>query len=490
MGREIWRPVAAATAGLLCAGALGCLPRDEASCVDADGDGYGDPRHDTQGCDLAGADCDDQDPGVHPGAWEGCDGRDTDCDGVLAGDEVDGDGDGLAACRGDCDDSDPLTHPGAPELCDGLDNDCDGAPGADEIDGDGDGVPACGGAGVDPDCDDSDPAVYPGAADICDGVADNDCDGVTDPQELDGDGDGFSACDGDCDDGDPDLDPVDGDGDGFSPCELDCDDADPAVHPGAADACDGVADNDCDGQPDPGEADVDGDGISTCDGDCDDGDPDAYPGAPETCLDGVDQDCDGGDLPIAPGELGFCLDDLYVGSIAEPALVAAPLAVYGNSGASGDDTTSGSIDNVEVVVDGLVAFGDGFEVDLSDWQPFGDPAPAIVAGGNPGTCLMTSGDDCGPSGAWTVQPFDWASTAWVVTADLRISIADPDHNAIVAIMDGTVPDPCGGQMPSALIQVSFAGVDNVLRFAVAGVDTLAVPDPGIGTWHGITVVRP
>ena len=490
MGRIRRWSIGAAIAGLLCASCLGCLPSSEASCVDEDGDGYGDPRSDLEGCDQAGADCDDRDPGVHPGAWEGCDLRDTDCDGVLAPDEVDADGDGFASCRGDCDDADAATYPGAAEICDGIDNDCDGAPGADELDGDGDGAPACGAAGQDPDCDDTDPGVHPGAADVCDGVADNDCDGQTDPQELDADGDGASGCDGDCDDESADLNPWDGDGDGFSPCELDCDDADPGVHPGAADACDGVADNDCDGQPDPGEADADGDGTSLCEGDCDDADPAAYPGAPEICLDGIDQDCDGVDLPVLSGELGFCLDGEYVGAIAEPALVTAPLAAYGNSGEFGDDPTSGLVDNVRVVVDGLIAFDEDFEGDLGAWLPFGDPASGLVPLGNPGFALMTAGDACGPSGAWTAQPFAWSSVSWSVSADMRIAAADPNHNAIVALMDGTVPDPCGGQMPSAVVQASYAGVDNVLRFAVAGVDTLAVPDPGLGVWHGVTIVRP
>jgi len=42
--------------------------------------------------------------------------------------------------------------------------------------------------------------VFPGAEDICDGVWDNNCDHVADALEVDDDGDGYSECEGDCDD--------------------------------------------------------------------------------------------------------------------------------------------------------------------------------------------------------------------------------------------------------------------------------------------------
>jgi hypothetical protein len=63
-------------------------------------------------------------------------------------------------------------------VCDGRDNDCDGQidDGAGE-DADGDGYTPCQG-----DCDDTNPRVNPGAEEICDGVnrLDNDCDGLID----------------------------------------------------------------------------------------------------------------------------------------------------------------------------------------------------------------------------------------------------------------------------------------------------------------------
>lgn len=51
----------------------------QASCIDADGDGY--YAH-TALC-PAGRDCDDNDPAVNPGAMERCDGKDTNCDGFM-----------------------------------------------------------------------------------------------------------------------------------------------------------------------------------------------------------------------------------------------------------------------------------------------------------------------------------------------------------------------------------------------------------------------
>jgi hypothetical protein len=217
--------------------------------TDADGDGHPDT-----------VDCDDNDPAVHPGAAEVCDGVDNDCD-VATDETLDADGDGFAAiCDADCDDADAGAYPGATELCDGLDNDCDGSVAAYEADVDGDGVMDCDG-----DCDDNDPAVYPGAEEICDGV-DNDCVPATDEN-------------------------ADHDADGMTPCTGDCDDSDATVYDGATELCDGL-DNDCDGMPLLGEIDADGDGTASCAGDCDDADAAVYPGAGEVC-DGVDNNCDG-----------------------------------------------------------------------------------------------------------------------------------------------------------------------------------------------------
>src|SRR5262249_17886319 len=54
----------------------------------------------------------------------------------------DSDGDGFSICT-DCNDSDASVHPGAAEICDGIDNDCNGL--IDEADQDGDGFRLCAG---------------------------------------------------------------------------------------------------------------------------------------------------------------------------------------------------------------------------------------------------------------------------------------------------------------------------------------------------------
>ncbi len=90
---------------------------------------------------------------------------------VLA--DADGDGeDTLEAGGADCDDGDATIHPGADDPCgDDVDADCDPS-GDDDCDADG--------ATTDVDCDDADPAAYPGATETGPDDRDEDCDGRVD----------------------------------------------------------------------------------------------------------------------------------------------------------------------------------------------------------------------------------------------------------------------------------------------------------------------
>ncbi len=165
-------------------------------------------------------------------------------------------------------------------------------------DGDGDGV-----SEVDGDCQPDDPATYPGASEVCDGK-DNDCDGDVDEEPdgpvwfFDGDGDGvgnsgeaLAAC----------VQP-----EGFVAEDGDCNDADADIHPGRAEACNDI-DDDCDGTVDEDAPatrswypDADGDGygnpatpLDIC----------ADPGGGYV-LEGTD--CDDADATVHPGAAEQC----------------------------------------------------------------------------------------------------------------------------------------------------------------------------------------
>ncbi len=321
--------------------------------ADLDDDGYGDPNEPILVCtpgpnqSTNASDCDDNDPGVHPGADEICDGIDQDCDDGLPDGGIDegvtqtwyadsdGDtfGDPNAPVEGcsqpentvenglDCDDTNASAFPGGTEVCDdGIDQDCNGYDlGCEEVDLDGDGF-----SQVQGDCDESNPDVNPAATEIPYNGIDDDCDG-SDLTDVDDDGHDALPFGDDCDDNDPSAYPgaeeicdaidndcngiaddrdADVDGDFDTACGGgDCDDQNPEVYDGALEQADGL-DNDCDGIVDEGTVayDDDSDGFTELDGDCDDSDQQTYPGAEEILDDGVDNDCDGeiDELPPTP----------------------------------------------------------------------------------------------------------------------------------------------------------------------------------------------
>jgi len=233
---------------------------------------------------------------------------DEDCDGYAP----------TSAGGLDCDDTNAEINPDASDICDDIDNNCDGNVDEDtsygttwytDADDDGYGtddetIIACeepaGYADNTRDCDDGNASRHPDADEYCNGV-DEDCDGATDDDPVDGstwyadvDEDGYGS------DADTvaSCDPVDD----YLSSGGDCDDTLSRVHPGATEYCNGE-DDDCNGSVDDDAAnpetwyqDSDNDGYGdvsvtteTCDQpdgyvansrDCDDADATSYPGAP------------------------------------------------------------------------------------------------------------------------------------------------------------------------------------------------------------------
>ncbi len=414
-------------------------PRDDTGERDLDGDGF-----------SHGLDCDEDDPLIHPGADELCDGVDNDCDGVVDPPSSldastwyrDGDNDGYGdrgvstiscypgsdqvADASDCDDADASVHPGATELCNGVDDDCDDDIDPDssadaptwytDADADGYGDPdtaarSCAAAGDqvddDSDCDDADASVHPGATELCNGV-DDDCDGDTDPATSadastwysDADADGY---------GDPDTAALSCAAASDQVADAsDCDDADADVHPGATELCNGI-DDDCDGDTDPPTSadastwysDADADGY---------GDPDT---AALSCAAASDQvadasDCDDGDAAVHPGAAELCngVDDDCDGAVDPDSSVDAPTWYadadadgYGDSSTAvvGCSATSGAVADASDCDDGDAAVHPG----AVEWC--GDSIDADCDG------LDVGDEDCAPTGT-SDDPDAWITT--------------------------------------------------------------------------------
>ena len=251
--------------GIVCAGTC-----TAGVCSDGDGDGIEPPE-----------DCDDTNPNVFPGAVEICDGIDNNCDGVI--DE--GNPGGNVACTtnlpGECASGITAcqlgaivcesTHPPTDEICDGLDNNCDGTTDEGNVC-----APVCGNGAVDAGeaCDDGgesatcnddctaavcgDGKINATANEACDDGGESATCNANCTVSACGDGQingtaGETCDDGNTDDGDGcsatcQSEAADGDGDGFTIAQGDCNDGNAAINPGAADEPDDAfVDSNCDG---------------------------------------------------------------------------------------------------------------------------------------------------------------------------------------------------------------------------------------------------
>jgi len=87
---------------------------------------------------------------------------------------------------------------------------------------------------------------------------------------------------------------VDFDNDGFTNCDGDCDNNNADIYPGRRESCDNL-DNDCNGLVDDNpDYDNDGNIAEACGGDdCDDSNHAIDPTKSESCYDGIDNNCDG-----------------------------------------------------------------------------------------------------------------------------------------------------------------------------------------------------
>ncbi len=254
-----------------------------ADCVDPDpdGDGFTSP-----------ADCGPLDAAVYPEASELCDGKDSDCNGVVDDGAADLDADGQADCIDVDDDGDGVLdttdnckitpnsgqtdsdEDGLGDACDvdtdgdgkedpidvcpkvpdplQTDTDADGAGDACDLDDDDDGTPDV------TDCAPLDATITIGAPEVCNGVDDS-CNGVIDEGFADSDADKYADCVDDDDDGDGDPD------------ATDCAPLDPTVGALSVESCNGIDDN-CNTLIDETDGDLDLDGLANCVDTDDDGD--------------------------------------------------------------------------------------------------------------------------------------------------------------------------------------------------------------------------
>lgn len=251
------------------------------SCADVDNDDFS-----PDGGACGPTDCDDTNPSIKPETQELCDGKDTNCDGVIPNDEqngeIDNDGDGYMECDGDCNDSKADIKPTAAENCsDGIDNDCDG-----DTDGD---DPDCENICVDNDHD----GAKVGPVDLCQPQDCDDADANKKPGQKwykDFDEDTYGKKNGTV------LEQCERPANHYLETELaeidkDCDDNNAEIKPSATEDCGDGIDNDCDGDKDGDDPD--------CGSLCVDNDGDGAKVGPANC---IPRDCDDNDADKKPSQ--------------------------------------------------------------------------------------------------------------------------------------------------------------------------------------------
>ncbi len=380
-----------------------------AACMDLDGDGYGSPGD--ASCPKGSAtDCDDSNPKTYPDAARICDGKDNDCDGRLDfSTDVDKDHDGYPMCvsalGADCNDNDSTVYPGAQEgpygdnsCSDGKDNNCNGKKDTTEpacsspcVDKDGDGYGNPGSSycpkGAATDCNDNNSNINPDKTDTnCNGIDEN-CSGTADegyvptPSTC-----GVGACAAT----------------GQNICQNgavvnNCTPGAPQTEgPYGDPTCSDGIDNNCNGQTDAADGfcasaciDNDNDGYGSngsplCQNgtaiDCNDNDPNINPGASDANCNGINEDCD------------QITDDNYVptptqcgiGICARTGQLACQNGAIVNTCTPGTPQTEGPYGNATC--------GDGKDNNCNGLTDAADPKCSSV-------CTDNDGDGYGVSGA-------------------------------------------------------------------------------------------
>ena len=214
---------------------------------------------------------------------------------------------------------------------------------------------------------------------------------------------------------DPDL--VDADTDGFTACSGDCDDGLFFVNPSRPEFCDAI-DNNCDGTNNEG-FDADGDGyfdgaepqcvtnFGAANVDCDDGDAAISPAAVEICTGGIDEDCDG-DVDAADADCATGDDDDAAGDDDDDSAGDDDDDSAGDDDDSAGDDDDSAGDDDDATGDDDDSAGDdddatGDDDDSADDDATSDDDDSVEPG--------STGPDCGCEGS--VAGGGTAGWAWI-----------------------------------------------------------------------------